>query len=181
MTLPQEKTYTIEDIYNLPEGTRAELIDGQIYYMAPPSKMHQEILGALYRKIADYIDAKKGDCKIYFAPFAVFLNKDDANYVEPDLSVICDPSKLDDKGCHGAPDWIIEIVSLGNPEHDYFTKLNKYKTAGVREYWIVDSRRESITVYFFEGDVWAEHYRFSDAVPANIYDDLTIDFHLLSL
>ena len=181
MALPQEKTYTIEDIYNLPEGTRAELIDGQIYYMAPPSKMHQEILGALYRKIADYIDAKKGDCKIYFAPFAVFLNKDDANYVEPDLSVICDPSKLDDKGCHGAPDWIIEIVSLGNPEHDYFTKLNKYKTAGVREYWIVDSRRESITVYFFEGDVWAEHYRFSDAVPANIYDDLTIDFHLLSL
>ena len=181
MALPQERTYTIEDIYNLPEGTRAELIDGQIYYMAPPSKMHQEILGALYRKIADYIDAKKGDCKIYFAPFAVFLNKDDANYVEPDLSVICDPSKLDDKGCHGAPDWIIEIVSLGNPEHDYFTKLNKYKTAGVREYWIVDSRRESITVYFFEGDVWAEHYRFSDAVPANIYDDLTIDFHLLSL
>ena len=181
MALPQEKTYTIEDIYNLPEGTRAELIDGQIYYMAPPSKMHQEILGALYRKIADYIDAKKGDCKIYFAPFAVFLNKDDANYVEPDLSVICDPSKLDDKGCHGAPDWIIEIVSPGNPEHDYITKLGKYKTAGVREYWIVDPRRESITVYFFEGDVWAEHYRFSDAVPANIYDDLTIDFHLLSL
>ena len=181
MALPQEKTYAIEDIYNLPEGTRAELIDGQIYYMAPPSKMHQEILGALYRKIADYIDAKKGDCKIYFAPFAVFLNKDDANYVEPDLSVICDPSKLDDKGCHGAPDWIIEIVSPGNPEHDYFTKLNKYKTAGIREYWIVDPRRESITVYFFEGDVWAEHYRFSDAVPANIYDDLTIDFHLLSL
>lgn len=181
MALPQEKTYTIDYIYRLPEGTRAELIDGQIYYMAPPSKMHQEILGALYRKIADYIDAKKGDCKIYFAPFAVFLNKDDANYVEPDLSVICDPSKLDDKGCHGAPDWIIEIVSLGNPEHDYFTKLNKYKTAGVREYWIVDSRRESITVYFFEGDVWAEHYRFSDAVPANIYDDLTIDFSQFNL
>ncbi len=181
MALPQERTYTIEDIYNLPEGTRAELIDGQIYYMAPPSRTHQEILGALYRKIADYIDAKKGDCKIYFAPFAVFLNKDDANYVEPDLSVICDPSKLDDKGCHGAPDWIIEIVSLRNPEHDYFTKLNKYKTAGVREYWIVDPRRESITVYFFEGDVWAEHYRFSDAVPANIYDDLTIDFSQFNL
>ena len=181
MALPQERTYTIEDIYNLPEGTRAELIDGQIYYMAPPSKMHQEILGALYRKIADYIDAKKGDCKIYFAPFAVFLNKDDINYVEPDISVICDPSKLDDKGCHGAPDWIIEIVSPGNPEHDYITKLGKYKAAGVREYWIVDPRKESITVYFFEGDVWAEHYRFSDAVPANIYDDLTIDFSQFNL
>lgn len=181
MALPQERTYTLEDIYNLPEETRAELIDGQIYYMAPPSRTHQEILGALYRNIADYIDAKKGDCKIYFAPFAVFLNKDDINYVEPDISVICDPSKLDDKGCHGAPDWIIEIVSPGNPEHDYITKLGKYKTAGVREYWIVDPRRESITVYFFEGDVWAEHYRFSDAVPANIYDDLTIDFSQFNL
>ena len=181
MALPQERTYTLEDIYNLPEETRAELIDGQIYYMAPPSRPHQEILGALYRNIADYIYAKKGDCKIYFAPFAVFLNKDDINYVEPDISVICDPSKLDDKGCHGAPDWIIEIVSPGNPEHDYITKLGKYKTAGVREYWIVDPRRESITVYFFEGDVWAEHYRFSDAVPANIYDDLTIDFSQFNL
>lgn len=181
MALPQEKTYTIEDIYNLPEGTRAELIDGQIYYMAPPSRMHQKILLAISRAVSDYIDRKKGKCEVYVAPFAVFLNKDDVNYVEPDISVICDPSKLNDKGCNGAPDWIIEIVSPGNPGHDYFTKLNKYKTAGVREYWIVDPRRESITVYFFEGDVWAEHYRFSDAVPANIYDDLTIDFSQLAL
>ena len=181
MALPQEKTYTIEDIYNLPEGTRAELIDGQIYYMAPPSRMHQKICGELYYLIKDYIRKKNGSCEVYVAPFAVFLNKDDINYVEPDISVICDPTKLDDKGCHGAPDWIIEIVSPGNPEHDYITKLEKYKTAGVREYWIVDPRRESITVYFFEGDVWAEHYRFSDAVPANIYDDLTIDFSQLAL
>ena len=179
MALPQERTYTVEDIYNLPEGTRAELIDGQIYYMAPPSRMHQEILGTLYRKIADYIDTKKGDCKIYLAPFAVFLNKDDINYVEPDLSVICDPSKLDDKGCHGAPDWIIEIVSPGNPEHDYFTKLYKYRLAGVQEYWIVDPQKESITVYFFEGDIWAERYRFTDTVPVNIYSDLAIDFKIL--
>ena len=181
MTLPQEKTYTIEDIYNLPEGTRAELIDGQIYYMAPPSRTHQRIVSKLNQVISNYIDQKKGLCEVYPAPFAVFLNKDDINYVEPDISVICDPSKLDDKGCHGAPDWIIEIVSPGNPEHDYFTKLYKYRLAGVREYWIVDPRTKTITVYFFEGDIWAKSYTFSDAVPANIYDDLTIDFHLLSL
>ena len=181
MTLTQEKTYTIEDIYNLPEGTRAELIDGQIYYMAPPSRTHQRICGELYYLIKDYIRKKNGSCEVYVAPFAVFLNKDDTNYIEPDISVICDPAKLDDKGCHGAPDWIIEIVSPGNPEHDYFSKLYKYRLAGVREYWIVDPRMKTITIYFFEGDIWAKQYTFSDAVPSNIYDDLTIDFKTMNL
>ena len=77
MPVPQRKEYTVEDIYNLPEGTRAELIDGQIYYMAPPTRIHQEIVGTLYRKIADYIDAKGGSCKTYIFPFAVFLNEND--------------------------------------------------------------------------------------------------------
>ena len=87
MPLPQREDYTIEDIYALPEGTRAELIDGQIYYMAPPTRKHQDIVGALYRKIADYIDSKGGSCKTYVSPFAVFLNENDKNYVEPDISV----------------------------------------------------------------------------------------------
>ena len=94
MPLPQEKIYTIEDIYALPEGTRAELIDGQIYYMAPPSRKHQDIAGILYRKIADYIDSKGGSCKTYIAPFAVFLSENGKNYVEPDISVICDRQRL---------------------------------------------------------------------------------------
>ncbi|HIS31442.1 MAG TPA: Uma2 family endonuclease [Candidatus Limivivens intestinipullorum] len=181
MPLPEEKTYTIEDIYSLPEGTRAELIDGRIYYMAPPSGTHQKICGELHYLIKDYIRKKDGSCEVYAAPYAVFLNKDDINYVEPDLSVICDPSKLDDKGCHGAPDWIIEIVSPGNPEHDYLTKLNKYWLAGVREYWIVDPRTKCITVYFFETGILARHYTFNDTVSANIYEDLTIDFGQLAL
>lgn len=79
MALPQYDEYTIEDIYNLPEGTRAELIDGQIYYMAPPTRKHQDIAGTLYRKIADYIDTKGGPYKAYISPFAVFLNEDDKN------------------------------------------------------------------------------------------------------
>ena len=146
MPLPKGHTSTIEDIYALPDGTRAELIDGQIYYMAPPSRRHQQILGSLYRKIADYIDGKQGACEVDIAPFAVFLNDDDINYVEPDISVICDKNKLTDKGCVGAPDWIIEVVSPGSRRMDYYTKLFKYRTAGVREYWLVDPDKNRILV-----------------------------------
>ena len=90
MPLPQEKIYTTEDIYNLPEGTRAELIDGQIYYMAPPSRKHQSIAGKLFTAISQYIESNGGTCEPYIAPFAVFLDENNKNYVEPDISVICD-------------------------------------------------------------------------------------------
>lgn len=171
--LRKENVYTIEDIYALPEGERAELIDGKIYYMAPPSKTHQKISGKLYQTIANYIDSKDGNCEVYAAPFAVFLNEDDINYIEPDISVICDLNKLDEKGCHGAPDWIIEIVSLGSRPMDYFTKLFKYRTAGVREYWIVDPAKELIMVYRFEKETM-EQYSFGEEVPAGIYEGFTI-------
>lgn len=98
MSSAQTNTYTIEDICNLPEGERAELIDGQIYYMAPPSRQPQKILLDLSRKIADYIDEKNDSCEVDISPFAVFLNANDTNYVEPDISVICDKNKLTDKG-----------------------------------------------------------------------------------
>ena len=169
----KEETYTIDDIYALPEGERAELIDGKIYYMAPPSRTHQRILGAVYRKIADYIDIHQGTCEVNIAPFAVFLNKDDINYVEPDISVICDPSKLDDKGCHGAPDWIIEIVSPSSKQMDYYKKLFKYRTAGVREYWVVDPDKNIVIVYNFEADTMIE-YTFGEEVPVGIYEGLSI-------
>ena len=153
MGLPQAITeYTIEDIYALPDGQRAELIDGQMYMMAAPSRTHQRICLALLRKIADYIDEKGGLCEVDIAPFAVFLNADDKTYVEPDISVICDKSKLNDKGCNGAPDWIIEIVSTGSRQMDYYRKLFKYHMTGVREYWIVDEQKDCITVYNFENE-----------------------------
>jgi len=107
------------------------------------------------------------------APFAVYLNKDDYNYLEPDISVICDPSKLDEKGCHGAPDWIIEIVSPGSRSMDYYKKLFKYSSAGVREYWIVDSEKNRITVYNFEQDDMQE-YSFGEDVPVGIYEGFSI-------
>lgn len=171
--LKQEKIYTIEDIYDLPDGERAELIDGQIYYMAPPSTTHQRLVSDLHYQIRDYIKRNNGDCEVFPAPFAVFLNKDDMNYVEPDISVICDTSKLDDKGCHGAPDWVIEIVSPSSKPRDYMTKLFKYKTAGVREYWIVDSEKQMITVYGFENDT-VEQYSFGEGVPVGIYEGFSI-------
>lgn len=175
MPLLKEQTYTIDDIYALPEGERAELIDGQIYYMAPPSRKHQQLVGTIYRKIADYIDSHNGPCEVDIAPFAVFLNADDKNYVEPDISVICDPGKLDDKGCKGSPDWIIEIVSPGSRRMDYFTKVFKYRTAGVREYWIVDPEKNRITVWNFEQDDNNE-YSFTDSVESGIYPGFYIDF-----
>lgn len=178
MELPQKNIYNIHDIYALPDGERAELIDGHIYYMAPPGRKHQEISFALSRLIADYIDRKGGPCKVYPAPFAVFLNEDENNYVEPDISVICEREKLNEKGCNGAPDWIIEVVSPSSRRMDYSTKLFKYRSAGVREYWLVDPDKNRIMVWNFETD-GAEEFTFLDSVTANIYGDLSIDFSIL--
>lgn len=177
MVLTENRAYTIKDIYNLPDGTRAELIDGQIFYMAPPSRKHQRIVTELATAVNAYIKRNRGICEVNVAPFAVFLNEDDKNYVEPDISVVCDKDKLNEKGCSGAPDWIIEVVSPGSSGRrmDYMTKLFKYQGAGVREYWIVDPIDETVTVYDFEhSDVGK--YSFHDKVPVGIYRDLEIDF-----
>lgn len=174
MPLTESDTYTIDDIYALPEGRHAELIDGRIYDMAPPNRIHQELVSQFTKIIGNYIDQKNGSCKVYPAPFAVFLSKDDATYVEPDISVICDKSKLDDRGCNGAPDWIIEIVSSGSTRMDYFVKLFKYRTAGVREYWIVNPMKQTVQTYSFEGDEDSDQYSFSDTIKVQIYPDLEI-------
>ena len=169
----KQETYTIEDIYALPEGERAELIDGQIYNMAPPNTKHQMLVMDLSYQIKSYIQSNNGECKVIPSPFAVFLNEDDRNYVEPDISIICDQSKLTDKGCNGAPDWIIEIVSPSSRQMDYYKKLFKYRTAGVREYWVVDPDRQLVTVYNFEKETM-DQYSFGDDVPAGIYEDFSI-------
>lgn len=175
MPLPKENTYTTDYIYSLPEGQRAELIDGVIYDMAPPNRLHQELVSELHYKITDYIKKNKEVYKVYPAPFAVFLNADDRNYVEPDISVICDNDKLDDKGCNGAPDWIIEIASPSTKRIDYSIKLFKYRSAGVREYWIVNPRTRIVNVYDFEKEALTDQYCFDDDIQVCIYDDLTIN------
>lgn len=171
----KEEIYTVDDIYDLPDGERAELIDGQIYYMAPPSTKHQRLAGKLFNLISNYIESNKGPCEVFIAPFAVFLNENDRNYVEPDISIICDKNKLTDKGCNGAPDWIIEIVSPSSRQMDYYKKLFKYRTAGVREYWVIDPDKNMITVYDFERDTM-EEYEFTNKVKVGIYEDFEIDF-----
>ena len=150
MSLAQERTYTIADIYALPDGQRAELIDGQMYMMAPPTTNHQRLVAKLSHQILSHIDTKGGNCEVFPAPFAVFLNEDDKNYVEPDISVICDKNKLDEYGCNGAPDWIIEIISPSTGRFDYGIKLFKYRSAGVREYWIVNPYKKTVMVYDLE-------------------------------
>lgn len=171
--LKKEEIYTIDDIYALPDGERAELIDGKIYYMAPPNTRHQRLVSDLHYQIKDFIQRNNGKCEVFPAPFAVFLDKNDKNYVEPDISVICNQKKVTDKGCDGAPDWVIEIVSPNSKPMDYFTKLFKYRTAGVREYWIVDPLKQRVTVYIFEKES-VEEYSFGTDIPVGIYEGFNI-------
>ena len=94
--------------------------------------------------------------------------------MEPDISIICDSGKIDDRGCNGAPDWIIEIVSPGSTRMDYFDKLFKYRTAGVREYWIVNPMKKTVQTYLFEGEEDSNQFSFEDTIPVGIYKDLQI-------
>ena len=174
MPLPKDQTYTIEDIYALPDGQRAELIDGQLYMMTPPNRRHQELVVELSSAILQHIRRKNGSCKVYPAPFAVFLNADDKTYVEPDISVICDRNKLDDRGCKGAPDWIIEIVSPSSRRMDYRSKHNLYGDAGVREYWIVDPEKERVTVYHYEEDDAPTIFLFTQPIPVGIFEGFQV-------
>lgn len=175
MPLPKSNNYTTDYIYSLPDRQRAELINGVIYDMAPPSRIHQKLQQVLAWCIETYIRRHDGSCEVYPAPFAVFLNKDDKTYVEPDISVICDRDKLDDRGCNGAPDFIIEIVSPSSRKMDYSTKNSLYSDAGVREYWIVDPEKERTTIYRYEEDAAPAVFPFNQTIPVGIYGDLNIN------
>ena len=107
------------------------------------------------------------------------MNADDKTYVEPDISVICDPSKLDDRGCNGAPDWVIEVASPGTKRIDYGIKLFKYRSSGVREYWIVNPLTQTVNVYDLEGEELSDQYTFDDDIPGCIYDGLIINISTL--
>lgn len=166
---------TIEDIYDMPQGQRAELLDGQLYLLAAPGLTHQRLLLRLYEQITDFIKKRKGDCETFLAPFAVFLMNDDRNYVEPDLLVVCDSDKLDEAGCHGAPDLIIEIVSDSSKSMDYYKKLNKYQEAGVREYWIVDPLKKLSVVYYLEQEEPPVIYPFAEGIPSRLFEGLIVE------
>ena len=167
---------TLEQYEALPEDARAEVFDGQIYYMASPSQDHQTISMELSTMLNTYLKSKHGSCRVFHAPFDVKLQDTPLTIVQPDLMIVCDKDKLDGKRCNGAPDFIIEIISPSNPADDYIRKLYYYKNAGVREYWIVDPRRKTVTVNYFDGNMLNIQYSFDSTIKVNIYDDLFINF-----
>lgn len=181
--LPEGKKqgeYTIDDRNALPEDHPSELIDGVIYNMASPALRHQSISGSIYRQLWNYVDAHGGNCVPFIAPTDVRLDRDERTMVVPDVFVICQPDddRMDnDKYINGAPDLIIEVLSPSTRRKDMFTKLYKYEKAGVREYWIVDPKKEKVIVYTFGEESDVSLYGFDSEIPVGIYEgECRIDF-----
>lgn len=183
MPLPAENRYTYADVLAWDESERIELIYGDVFMMSPPPKrIHQEVSGEIFAHLHDYLRGKK--CRVYHAPFSVrlFEQAGDSPYdvdtmVEPDISVVCDPEKLDDAGCRGAPDLIVEILSPSTQRHDRLTKYSLYQRAGVREYWIIDPDARVVSVYTLEEGAYhaAAVYSNGAAVPVGVLEGCSID------
>ena len=149
------KTYTYADYLTWQFSERVELIMGRIFRMSAPSRSHQKISLAIERLIDNFLLKENSHCELYHAPFDVRLplpphriKGDKVNtVVQPDICVICDLDKLDEKGCQGAPDLIIEILSSGNSKREVQDKFDLYESAGVLEYWVVQPTEKFITRY----------------------------------
>ena len=173
---PDQGKYTIDDYYALPDERRVELIDGIFYDMAAPTPVHQIILPQLYLQLASCAEAHP-ECEVFIAPCDVRLDRDDRTMVQPDVFIICHGDQITRKRIEGAPDFVTEILSPSSRAHDMFRKLNKYRYAGVREYWIVDPDKLQIIVYDLEHDAFPEKYTFKDSVPVLISDgECCVDF-----
>ena len=182
------KRYSYADYLTWTDDTRRELIDGIVYVLSAPSRFHAEISGSIWEKFRAFIKKRKGDCKVYFAPFDVRFpnngetdNKKIYTVVQPDICVICDPSKLDAKGCIGAPDLIVEVQSMSTAKKDMREKFDLYEKFGVKEYWIVFPDK-AITVFklgkngkYDQGTA----YQFEGKVPVGIFKGLKIDLEEL--
>lgn len=184
MALPAKKErYTFADCLTWGENERIEIINGEAFMMAPPSSRHQEICFEIGRQLGNFLEGKR--CKVYPAPFGVRLFEKDGEspddvdtMVEPDISVVCDRSKIDRHGCKGAPDLVIEILSPSSLRHDRLVKLGLYQRAGVREYWIVDPEYRSVQVFTRDGAgslQISEEYGQSDVAKVNILDGCFVE------
>jgi len=179
--------FTYGDYSQWSEDERWELIDGQAYAMSAPSRRHQEIVLELGRQIANYLKGKS--CKPYIAPFDVRLPKNNEQdnkvdtVVQPDISVICDKNKLDDKGCRGAPDWIIEILSPSTATRDMDIKRQLYQQYGIKEYWIISSTEKWGMKYILnEHQIYDQPtiFSLSETTPVSLFPDLLIEWDFLS-
>lgn len=177
VTPKKQGDYTLDDYYALPDDVRAELIDGELIFLEAPSSIHQELITELLLDIGNYVRNNKGPCKVLPAPLDVQLDCDNRTMIQPDISVICQKDRIVEKGVYGAPDFCIEIVSPSSRKRDYSKKVDKYMSAGVREYWIVDPKRETVLCYFFEAEDYPQLYTFNDIIPVQIYqENLKINF-----
>ena len=149
--------YTFADCLAWDESKHIEIINGEAIVMSTPLRIHQEICGELSRQLGNFLDGKTGE--VILGPFAVRLFEKDGDPPEsvdtmvlPDISVICDHNKLDEYGCKGAPDMVVEILSPSTQRHDQLVKLRLYQQAGVREYWIVDPENRTVRVMLMYED-----------------------------
>ncbi len=183
MALPAEKErYTFADVLSWEENDRVELIDGEAYMMAQPSRLHQEVSFEICRQLGNFLEGKR--CKAFSAPFGVRLFEKDGDspedvdtVVEPDITVVCDKSKLDDHGCKGAPDMALEILSPSTQRHDRLVKLNLYQRAGVREYWIVSPEERTAQVFLLQDGILRPHevYDRRGVAKVNVLDGCFIE------
>ncbi len=166
----RQGTYTVEDREHIPDEYRTELMDGVLYDMASPTLVHQRIVGSVYRQIADFIEVNKGTCEPFIAPIDVQLDQDNRTMVQPDVIIVCNPDLVTEQNISGAPDFVMEVTSPSTGRRDYTKKLSKYEAAGVREYWIVDTARKMVFVFFFEDSSRCPAiYPMDEKIPVNIY------------
>ncbi|EAX48947.1 protein of unknown function DUF820 [Thermosinus carboxydivorans Nor1] len=178
-----ERRYTYRDYLKWHDNERWELIGGEAYSMTPaPSRRHQMLVGNIFAALHAYFRDKT--CEVYVAPFDVRLpaageDPDEAsNVVQPDIVVVCDQAKLDDRGCLGAPDLVVEVVSPGTAKKDMAEKLELYEQAGVKEYWIVHPGDETVMVFCAgEDGRYGRHkmYGKEDKLAATIFPELVIE------
>ena len=172
---PHEKltdyVYTIDDFESYPEDFRVELIDGELYNLATPLTIHQEIQMILSVAFFNYIRANNGSCKVFPAGFGVRLDKDNFTLVIPDITICCEQEMITEKGFEGAPDLVVEILSPSNWKKDAILKYKKYVGAGVREYWIVDPRQRTVQIFRKDNGTSCSFYIFDDQIPVGIWDD----------
>lgn len=170
------EVWNVEQAYDSPTPERYEIIDSVIYDMSPsPNERHQRISGNLFREFSVYLKGKS--CRAYAAPFDVYLKDGVDEWVIPDLTIVCDPSKLQDKGCVGAPDLVVEILSKATAVKDRTVKYKLYRASGIQEYWIVDPHWQTVDVYKFGDNVFSapEIYESGDCLKVGIFDDLEIN------
>ena len=168
---------TIDDYLALPEGTRIELIDGRFYDMAAPTTLHQGIGGEIYHILKSYIADNKGQCIPFTAPTDVQLDCDDKTMLQPDVLVVCDRKKITKARIVGAPDFVVEVISPSHVVTDIFVKKEKYRKAGVREYWIVFPEEKQVMVYDFEKSELPVHYTSDEVIPVAIWNgSCSVDF-----